>query len=84
MKAILVIDVDDEYLGKEISVIKFTNGSAIFCETLLTPPLIFKPLPQKKEIREKHSLIDAIPVAVRQGYNACIDEILEGEEENEF
>ena len=82
MKAILIIDVDDEYLGKEISVIKFTNGSAIFCETLLTPPLILKPLP-KKYIKiaqiSNGKVINTEDMQFMAGYNKCLDEILEGE-----
>ena len=41
MKAILIIDVDDKFLGKEISLIKFADGNAICCSEKL------KPLPQR-------------------------------------
>lgn len=75
-KAILVIDVDDEYLDKEISIIKFTNGNAIYCSEIL------KPLPSRttKEYWTCEDGTDRYDAKWRKcearGYNACIDEIL--------
>lgn len=75
MKAILVIDVDDKYLGKEISLIKFIDDNAIYCSAEL------KPMPTRKlalfdpnhcDMEEEIKIIDEI-----NGYNRCIDEILE-------
>lgn len=69
MKAILVIDVDDKYLGKEISLIKFTDDNAIYCKGEL------KPLPQEKE--EKCYPSNEYIEAFNQGYNQCLEEIAE-------
>lgn len=93
MKAILVIDIDDEYLGKEISLIKFTDDNAIYCNTKL------KPMPQRKIVGEIEKVNDFMKPDIQiinekvtakmmldtelllaSGYNKCIDEIL-GEEE---
>ena len=63
MKAILVVDVDDKYLGKEISLIKFTDGNAIYCSEEL------KPMPQRKEFDNQ------IPYE-KGGWNDCLDEIV--------
>jgi hypothetical protein len=87
-KAILVIDVDEKHLGKEVSLIKFTNGNAIFCSETL------KPLPQKKDCFEKienvinqkinkketDEKIDKIR-SYSEGYNDCLDDILGGNNE---
>ena len=67
MKAILVIDVDDKYLGKEISLIKFTDGNAIYCSAEL------KPMPQKKEVSDDSYVADYVDFDL--GWNACIDTI---------
>ena len=83
MKAILVIDVDDKYLGKEISFIKFTDDNVIYLsgEEL-------KPMPQKKDFFEEYMKVDRsmckqefdkVQEELRHqilGYNYCIDEIL--------
>lgn len=71
MKAILVIDIDDEYLCKEVSVIKFTNGNTIFCSEIL------KPLPEKMKVDyDTITSAEVTEKVVAMGYNACIDEIL--------
>ncbi len=76
MKAILVIDVDDEYIYKEVSLIKFTDDNAIYCNKKL------KPMPQKRIL--PHHMVDYTNYGEEpwftDGFNACIDEIL-GEEE---
>lgn len=64
MKAILVIDVDDKYLSKEISLIKFTDDNAIYCNAEL------KPMPRKRRVL----LGDEDKTNV--GWNFCINEIL--------
>lgn len=84
-KAILVIDmpnlesheIDSYDMVADLKVKSLLLGGERYDFELKN--VIIKPLPQKKEIKEKYSLIDAIPLAVRQGYNACLDEIL-GEE----
>lgn len=82
MKAILVIDVDDKYLGKEISIIKFADNNAIYCSEEL------KPLPPKitKEYWTCEDGTERYDAKWRKcearGYNACIDEILGGDDEN--
>ena len=79
-KAILVIDVDDKYLGKEISLIKFADDNAIYCSAKL------KPMPEKLSYSCVNpatcelELEETIAIrAYNDGYNNCIDEIL-GEE----
>lgn len=73
MKAILVIDVDDKYLGKEISLIKFTDDNAIYCSAEL------KPMPQKKyAIQGMKGYLSTVKEC--EGRNKCIDEILGGNE----
>lgn len=68
-KAILVVDVDDKYLDKEVSLIKFTDGNAICCSEKL------KPVPKQLDPGISDEYVNYC-----QGFNDCIDEIL-GEEE---
>lgn len=73
MKAILVIDVDDSYINKEVSLIKFTDDSAIYCNEKL------KRLPKPKDIGEFEEM-DFLKASFEIGVNSIIYEIL-GEEE---
>lgn len=71
MKAVLVIDVDDKYLGKEISLIKFTDNNGIYCSEEL------KPIPEKRILPEDQTTGTAYGVDpwFSDGWNACLDEI---------
>ena len=80
MKAILVMDIDDKYVGKEKSLIKFTDNNVIYCSEKL------KPMPERAneeeyrrdyyEFEERSEAIEMIKYVRRKGYNQCIDEIL--------
>lgn len=75
-KAILVIDVDEKFLGKEISLIKFTDDYAIYCSEEL------KPLPKKyiKIAQIENGIVkNNEEIQFMRGWNDCIDEI-SGEE----
>lgn len=68
-KAILVIDVDEKVLNNDVTIIKFANDTAYYCNERL------KPMPQAKQI----FFGSESEIYKNIGWNACIDELL-GEE----
>ena len=72
MKAILVIDVDEEDIGREVNYISVKGGGMSYIVGAKDSQVLIRPLPQKKEHQDEidyeYGYID--------GWNDCIDAII--------
>lgn len=84
MKAILIVDVPEDYKWSIIEVKSITEDDIVLREIYLNK---LKPMPIRKMHEEiiyandKEYLRTNAFNDYERGYNACIDEMLEGEEE---
>lgn len=70
MKAVLVIDVDEEDIGREVNYISLKGGGMSYIVGAKDSQVIIRPLPQRK--LEWNWGSDA------HGWNACLDAITGG------
>ena len=85
-KAILVMDMPESCSECNLhkdgycqSKLKYTYGRIDECRASFCP---LCEVPQKKEVCGKYPQSDGITPSYKIGYNACLDEILKGAEEN--
>ena len=73
MKAILVIDVDEKSIGREVNYIRVQGNGYSYIVKAVGEDVRLRPLPQRKETNGKE------PFEIfmhREGWNQCLDEIL--------
>lgn len=79
MKAILVIDVDEEDIGREVNYISVNGGGMSYIVGAKHGNIRLKPLPKKKIVL-KHYIdghtVNGIEMAQAHGYNECLNDIL--------
>lgn len=72
MKAILVIDVDEKSIGREVNYIRVQGNGYSYIVKAVGEDVRLKPLPQK---RTQPKYEDSISLGFRNGWNACLQEI---------
>lgn len=81
MKAILILDMPKSCIKCKLGLMYGSfcaiNGDTYVTEGNKSEECPLKPLPQRKE--ELYYPRSEYEIAVNEGYNKCIDEILEGE-----
>lgn len=79
MKAILVIDVDEEDIGREVNYISVKGGGMSYIVGAKHGNVRLKPLPKKKIVLEHRVdgyTVNGIEMAQAHGYNECLKDIL--------
>ena len=91
MKAILVVDIPDDYeeygsgdwyviSDDDLRIVYEEDGALINYKYIDDDIAQLKPMPQKESEKRREEIEDWTGLIYSQGWNACIDEIL-GEEE---
>ena len=68
MKAVLVIEVDEEDIGREVNYISVKGGGLSYIIGAKRDGVRLRPLPEKHENKDKHDY--------EIGWNDCLEEIL--------
>lgn len=79
MKAILVIDVDEEDIGREVNYISVKGGGLSYIVGAKDSQVLIRPLPKKKIVLEHRVdgyTVNGIEMAQAHGYNECLKDIL--------
>ena len=79
MKAVIVIDVDEEDIGREVNYISVKGGGMSYIVGAKHGNVRLKPLPKKKIVLE-HRIggytVNGVEMAEAHGWNACLDAIM--------
>lgn len=79
MKAVIVIDVDEEDIGREVNYISVKGGGMSYIVGAKDSQVLIRPLPKKKIVLE-HRIggytVNGIEMAQAYGYNECLNGIL--------
>ena len=79
MKAILVIDVDEEDIGRDVNYISVKGGGLSYIVGAKDSQVLIRPLPKKKIVLERRVdgyTVNGIEMAQAHGYNECLKDIL--------
>lgn len=79
MKAVIVIDVDEKDIGREVNYISVKGGGMSYIVGAKDSQVLIRPLPKKKIVLE-HCVdgytVNGIEMAQAHGYNECLNGIL--------
>lgn len=76
MKAVIVIDVDEYAIGREVNYISVQGGGMSYIVGTMGEDVRLRPLPERKD---EGSVLKPLPLEVytfRYGFNECLDEII--------
>lgn len=79
MKAVIVIDVDEKDIGREVNYISVKGGGMSYIIGAKDSQVLIRPLPKRKIVLEHRVggyTVNGIEMTQAHGYNECLNEIL--------